>query len=595
MSDQAFVFAVIGAALVLFLWGRWRYDLVALLTLLVLVVSGIVPAGQAFSGLGHPAVVTVAAVLVAGRSLANSGVADFISRRLAGLGDGRMVQLVAMTSLTVLLSAFMNNVGALVLMMPVAIETARRTGLPLSRILMPLAFGSLLGGLLTVIGTPPNIVIATFRTETGQDPFQMFDFLPVGIAVAAAGVAFIVLLGWRLIPRRRSRPFVPQDFSTQEYLAEVAVPDGARMAGRLLGEIKNAMDADFEVVGLIRDERRFEAPSTLQEIRARDVLIVKADPMVLDELMVVSGFRMAGTDGSASGTERGDEIVVIEAVVAPNSDLEGRTPSEIGMLARYGINLLAIARAGERIQERLGDMRLTVGDVLLLEGREDAVMEGLSRMGGLPLVERDIRLGRPRPRPLLTVAIFGLAIGLTASGLLTVQVAFVGAALLMAVVGAVTLREAYESVNWPIIILLGAMIPIEGALVSTGGSGTIAELLSSAGVDMPGYLLLVIVMAVTMLLSGIVNNTAAAVIMAPIAIDIALDLGSSPDPFLMAVAVGASAAFLTPIGHQSNTLVMGPGGYRFADYWRMGLPLSILVGAVAVPVILVVWPLGLSP
>ncbi len=592
MSDQTFVFVVIGVALAFFLWGRWRFDVVALLTLLVLVISGIVPAESAFSGLGHPAVVTVAAVLVAGRSLANSGVADFISRRLAALGDGRLVQLIAMTCLTVLLSAFMNNVGALVLMMPVAIETARRTGLSPSRILMPLAFGSLLGGLLTVIGTPPNIVIATFRAETGQDPFRMFDFLPVGIAVAAVGIVFIVLLGWRLIPRRRSRALDPQAFSIQEYLAEVSVPSGARMAGRLLGEIKNAMDADFGVVGLIRDERRFEAPSTLQEIRAGDVLIVKADPKVLDELIAVSGFEMAGSDGSASRSGHGDEIVVLEAVVAPDSELEGRTPSQIGMLARYGINLLAIARGGERIQERLGDVRLTVGDVLLLQGRSDAVMEGLSRMGGLPLVERDLRLGRPRPKPIITVAIFGLAIALTATGVLSVQVAFVGAALLMAVSGAVTLREAYESVNWPIIILLGAMIPIEGALVSTGGSGTIAGFLNAAGGDTPDYLILLIVLAATMVLSGIVNNTAAAVIMAPIAIDIARDLGVSVDPFLMAVAVGASAAFLTPIGHQSNTLVMGPGGYRFADYWRMGLPLSILVGAVAVPVILVVWPLG---
>ena len=464
----------------------------------------------------------------------------------------------------------MNNVGALVLMMPVAIETARRTGLSPSRILMPLAFGSLLGGLLTVIGTPPNIVIATFRAETGQDPFRMFDFLPVGIAVAAVGIVFIVLLGWRLIPRRRSRALDPQAFSIQEYLAEVSVPAGARMAGRLLGEIKNAMDADFGVVGLIRDERRFEAPSTLQEIRTGDVLIVKADPKVLDELIAVSGFEMAGSDGSASRSGHGDEIVVLEAVVAPDSDLEGRTPSQIGMLARYGINLLAIARGGERIQERLGDVRLTVGDVLLLQGRSDAVMEGLSRMGGLPLVERDLRLGRPRPKPIITVAIFGLAIALTASGVLSVQVAFVGAALLMAVSGAVTLREAYESVNWPIIILLGAMIPIEGALVSTGGSGTIAGFLNAAGGDTPDYLILLIVLAVTMVLSGIVNNTAAAVIMAPIAIDIARDLGVSVDPFLMAVAVGASAAFLTPIGHQSNTLVMGPGGYRFADYWRDG-------------------------
>jgi di/tricarboxylate transporter len=597
MSDQAFVFVVIGAALGLFLWGRWRFDLVALLTLLVLVVADrtplvdapLVPAADAFAGFGHPAVVTVAAVLIIGRSLANSGVADSINRRLAKLGDGRLIQLAAITGLTVLLSAFMNNVGALALMMPVAMETARRTGWSPSYILMPLAFGSLLGGLLTAIGTPPNIVIATFRAETGQDPFRMFDFLPVGLAVAVAGLLFIVLLGWRFIPRRRTAALDPQTFNIQAYVTEVVVPARARMAGRLLGEIKNAMDADVNVVGLIREERRYEAPSTLQEVKAGDVLIVEADPEDLNELIAATGFEIAGSDRSTRDAD-GEEIVTAEAVVSPNSELEGRTPSEIDMLARYGINLLAISRQGEHIQERLGNMRLAVGDVLLVQGRSDAVMEGLRQMGGLPLVERDLRLGRSRPKPTLAVGIFALAILLTATGVLSIQIAFVGAALLMAISGSLTLREAYQSVNWPIIILLGAMIPIGDALVSTGGSETIAEALNFSGGDMPHALTLAIVIGVTMVLSGIVNNTAAAVIMAPISIDMAAGLGASADPFLMAVAVGASAAFLTPIGHQSNTLVMGPGGYRFTDYWRMGLPLSIVVAAVAVPVIMVVWP-----
>ena len=598
MSDQAFVFAIIGVALALFLWGRWRFDLVALLTLLVLVVAHrfpvvdapLVPAADAFAGFGHPAVVTVAAVLIIGRSLANSGVADGINRRLATLGGGRVIQLGALTGLTVVLSAFMNNVGALALMMPVAIETARRTGWSPSYILMPLAFGSLLGGLLTAIGTPPNIVIATFRAETGQDPFRMFDFFPVGLAVAAAGLIFIVAIGWRLLPDRRDASLDPRSFSIHAYVTEVIVPDGARMAGRLLGEIKNAMDADFDVVGLIRNERRYEAPSTLQEVKAGDVLIVEADPEDLDELIAATGFEIAGSDWSTRRGDDGDEIATAEAVVSPNSELEGRTPSEIDMLARYGINLLAISRQGEHIQERLGNMRLAVGDVLLIQGRSDTVREGLRSMGGLPLVERDLRLGRSRPKPTLAIGAFALAIVLTATGVLSIQVAFVGAALVMAVSGSVTLREAYENINWPIIVLLGAMIPIGEALVSTGGSETIADALSFTGGDMPQALTLLIVMAVTMVLSGIVNNTAAAVIMAPIAIDMATGLGSSADPFLMAVAIGASAAFLTPIGHQSNTLVMGPGGYRFTDYWKMGLPLSIVVAAVAVPVIMVVWP-----
>ena len=593
MSDQTFLFIAIGVALVFFLWGRIRYDLVALLTLLVLVVGGLVPTGSAFSGFGHPAVITVAAVLVIGRSLANSGVSEFISKRLGRLGDDRFVQIFALTCLTVTLSAFMNNVGALALLIPVATETARRTGLSPSRLLMPMAFGSLLGGLITVIGTPPNIVIATFRTQTGADPFRMFDFAPVGLAVAAAGVAFIVLVGWRLLPRRRTRPLDPRDFGTHEYVAEVVVPEGARMAGRLVGEIKNAIDADFEMVRLIRDQRQFEAPSTLQEVRADDVLLVRADPRVLEELIGLTGFQMAGSAGHDQPPPERGEVVVLEAVVAPDSELAGRTSSEVNLLGEYGINLLAVARGGETIRERLGDLYLAVGDVLLLQGRSESLDEGLRRLGGLPLVERNLRLGRRRPKPLIAVGIFGAAIGLTATGVLAVEVAFLGAAILMAVAGSLSLREAYESIDWPILILLAAMIPIGEAMVSTGGSLVIADALNVGAGNVPNFLILAIVLVVTMVLTGIVNNTAAAVVMAPIAIDVASSLGASSDPFLMAVAVGASASFLTPIGHQSSILVMGPGGYRFTDYWRMGLPLSILVAVVAVPVITLVWPLGI--
>lgn len=587
---QEIVFAVIAMAFVLFIWGRWRFDLVALFTLLILVLTDIVPPREAFTGFGHPAVITVASVLIIGRSLTNSGVADSINRLLSTLGHGKLIQLTALTGLTVLLSAFMNNVGALVLMMPVAIETARRTGRSPSFLLMPLAFGSLLGGLITAIGTPPNMVISTIRSDMGNaPPFGMFEFTPVGLAVAVAGFAFIVLIGWRLIPSRITPSGNLDAFSIQEYVTEIIVPPDATMAGSILGEIKNAMDADFDIVGLIRNDTRYDTPSTLQTIMGGDILIIEADPEHLQELLSVTGFQIAGGDRSMTWSSNKGELITSEAVIAPNSDLEGRTPSGIDMLKRYGINLLAVSRQGEHIRERLSTLRLAIGDVLLVQGNPISVREGLRSMGILPLIGRDLRLSRPKQQSTVVISIFVLAIILAATNIISIQIAFVGAAFILILIGSVSLREAYDSVNWPIIVLLAAMLPIEGALVSTGGSATIAEAINSIGAHGSLALTLIIILTGTMFLSGIVNNTAAAVIMAPIAIDVAMGMGVSIDPFLMAVAVGASAAFLTPIGHQSNTLVMGPGGYKFTDYWRVGLPLSLVVIAVSIPLIMYVW------
>ncbi|MAX04423.1 MAG: SLC13 family permease [Dehalococcoidia bacterium] len=587
---QEIVFAVIAMAFVLFIWGRWRFDLVALFTLLILVLTDIVPPREAFTGFAHPAVITVASVLIIGRSLANVGVADSINRLLLTLGPGKLIQLAALTGLTVLLSAFMNNVGALVLMMPVAIETARRTGRSPSFLLMPLAFGSLLGGLITAIGTPPNMVIATIRNDMGNaPPFGMFEFSPVGLGVAAAGFIFIVLIGWRLIPSRTSPSGALDAFSIQEYVTEIVVPADATMAGSILGEIKNSMDADFDIVGLIRNETKYDAPSTLQTILAGDILIIEGDPKDLQELLSVTGFQIAGGDGSVTWSSNKGDLITSEAVIAPNSELEGRTPSGIDMLKRYGINLLAVSRQGEHIQERLSSLRLAIGDVLLVQGNPGSVREGLRSMGVLPLVGRDIRLNRPKQHAPLVISIFIVAIILAATNVISIQIAFVSAAFLMILAGSVSLREAYDSVNWPVIVLLAAMIPIEGALVSTGGSLTIADAINSIGAHGSLALTLLIILVATMILSGVVNNTAAAVIMAPIAIDVAVGMGVGIDPLLMAVAVGASAAFLTPIGHQSSTLVMGPGGYKFTDYWRVGLPLSLVVIAVSIPLIIFVW------
>jgi di/tricarboxylate transporter len=591
-ADQWIVFGALLAALVLFAAGRWRYDVVALLALMVVTLTGIVPAADAFSGFGHPAVVTVAAVLVASRGLQNSGVVDVVASQIGRVGAHPLLQILALMVVVTIASAFMNNVGALALLLPVALRMARKSGTSPSVLLMPLAFGSLLGGLMTLIGTPPNIIIATFRAQNGAGPFGMFDFTPVGGGVALVGVLFVALVGWRLIPQRKGQASREELFDVEDYMSELRVGEESKVVRQTVREVEASTEGDVVVVGLIRGERRLPAPSGFEPLRAGDVLIVKADPEALKGLVEAGGLELVGSKGLDTEALGSDEVSVVEAVVARDAVIDGKTPRGLNLRWRYGLNLLGLSRQGTRVRERLKSVRIRAGDILLLQGRTDAVPDALTALGLLPLAERGLRLGAPR-RLFLAVGIFGASLAAAAAGLVAVQVAFVAAALLMVLTGLLSLREVYESIDGPIIILLGAMIPVGRALETTGGAQTIASGLLAVGTSLPPVATLAVVLVGTMFLSDAINNAAAAVLMAPIAISVAAGLGASADPFLMAVAIGASCAFLTPIGHQSNTLVMGPGGYRFTDYWRMGLPLGAIIVAVALPLLLRFWPLGI--
>jgi di/tricarboxylate transporter len=592
--QQAIVFAVLALALALFVWGRWRYDIVALLALLVVTVTGIIPGDQAFAGFGHPAVITVAAVLVVSRGLRNSGAVDSLANLLFRVGERPTAQVGALSALVAALSAFMNNVGALALLMPVAIRMARKNGRSPSLLLMPLAFGSLLGGLMTLIGTPPNIIIATFRAETGAAPFRMFDFTPVGLGVVGAGLLFVTLVGWRLVPQRKGTASREELFEIGDYITEVTIPEDSKLVGKRLRDLASLTDAEIIVVGLVRGERRQHAPSTFEKLQAGDLLIVEANSDDLRELVEAAGLKLSGSrklGEEALGSN--DQVGLMEAVIMSDSQMVRQTARSLNLRWRLGLNLLGVARQGSRLRGRLRNIRFQAGDVLLLQGPVETLPETLSTLGCLPLAERGLRLGRPR-RILLGVTIFVAALLLAAAGLLPIQVAFIGAAVTMLLANMLSLREAYESIDWSIIILLGGMIPVGQALEVSGGAELIAEGVLAAAGQMPPVVTLVIILVGTMFLSDLVNNAAAAVLMAPIAISVAGGMGASPDPFLMGVAIGASCAFLTPIGHQSNTLVMGPGGYRFGDYWRMGLLLEVVIAVVSIPLIMLFWPLGLG-
>ncbi len=592
--EQLSLFAILAAMLVLFAWNRWRYDVVALLALMAATLAGLVPPGETFAGLGHPAVVTVAAVLVLSRGLLNAGVVDLIARQLTRVSGEPAIQVALLTAIVALCSGFMNNVGALALFMPVAVWMSRKAGRSASFLLMPLAFGSLLGGTLTLIGTPPNIIIAAYRSQTQSPPFGMFDFLPVGLGLTLGGVLFIVLLGWRLTPQRREVDDSGDLFEIKDYLTEVRVSKDCKFAGRTLYELLAAVeeDAEVQVIGLVREGRRQQQPSRYEILQEGDILLVEADSDSLTTLLDVAGLELAAEAPTPEGGQesRLDDLDLVEAIVASGSILKGRTAFSMGLRELYGVNVLAVARQGKRLKERLGKIRFVPGDILLVQGSEESLQSSLKELGCLPLASRGLRIPRPG-KILLAVCIFVSALGLVTSGLVPVATALTGGAVVMVLTGLLSPGEAYESVDMSIIILLAAMLPIGQALESTGGSGLIAEWLLVAAKSMPPAGTIALLMGAVMLLSNVINNAAAAVLAAPVAVSLARGMDASADPFLMAVALGASCAFLTPIGHQSNALVMAPGGYKFSDYWRMGFPLSVLVVAIAVPLILWVWPL----
>ncbi len=594
--EQIASVAILGLAFALFAWGRLRYDMVALLALVVGVVAGVVPGGEAFRGFGHPAVVTVAAVLVLSRGLTESGATAMVATALQPLFRRQSTHIAGLSGVAAALSGFMNNVGALALLMPVALRSAADAKRSASLLLMPLAFGSILGGLVTLIGTPPNIIVATYRAQRLGEPFAMFDFTAVGLPVAVAGLLFVALVGWRLIPLRRpAGGGAAEAFGIEDYLAEARIPADAKIIGKTVRELDPVIgDMDVKIVGLIRGERVFPAAPRYARLAEGDILLIEADPAGLKEAVETLGLEIVDPSAPRAGLLVSDEVGLVEAVIAAGSRLEHRTVMAVRLQRRHGVNLLAVSRQGRPHRGRLRNFRFEAGDVLLLQGEAERLDDVIADIGCLPLAERGLGRfgGRRQGGPYLATGLFAGAVVVAAFGLLPIAVALAGAALAMAITGVLHVRQIYESVDWSVIVLLGALIPLGAALEHSGATSLAAAYIAGHATALPPWMVLAVILIVTMTVSDVLNNAATAVVMAPLATDVASALGVNPDAYLMAVAVGASCAFLTPIGHQNNTLVMGPGGYRFGDYWRMGLPLEAIIVAVAVPMILLVWPLS---
>jgi len=589
-QDQIILFALFGLVFGLLLWGRFRYDLVAFSALLLGVVLGVVPYRDAFSGFGHPATIVVALVLVVSAGLVRSGAVFLITRTLVDAGRGLGAHIAIMGGIGGVLSAFMNNVAALALLMPVDIATARKAGRSPGLSLMPLSFATILGGMVTLIGTPPNIIIAAIREDAFGEPFRMFDFAPVGGAAAIVGLAFVALAGWRLIPARDSGVGADRLKGLAPYIAELTVPEDHKLVGTKLRDLlEPAEKADVSVIGLLRDGSRRFGPRRNLNLRAGDVLLLESEPTALDEFRIAMGLGMV--DGENPAAERlGEDVTLIEVAVPETARIAGRSAQAIGLGWRRQTVIVGIAREDRRITSRLRREVVNPGDILLLLVPADTVDEVVDWLGVLHLADRGLAVTQDS-KTWGAIALFAGAVGLAAMGLVDLPIA-----LGLVVVGYILakvlpLAEIYTHIEWPVVVLLGSMIPLGAALESSGGTELIASGLVTLTAGLPPWAVLTVLMVVTMSLSDILNNTATTIVAAPVGIQMATALGVSADPFLMAVAVAASAAFLTPIGHKNNTLILGPGGYGFGDYWRMGLPLEILIVAVSVPVILIAWPL----
>ncbi len=586
-TAQLLAFGIIALMMAGFIWGRLRYDLVAVLALLAAFATGIVAPEAAFSGFSDDIVIIVGSALVVSAAIARSGILDRVLRRYAPEISTPRVQLLILVASVTMLSAFVKNIGALAIMMPIAFQMARRSGVSPSMFLMPMAFGSLLGGLMTQVGTSPNIIVSRVREQMIGVPFHMFDFTPVGVVLAVVGVAFLALFYWLLPRREREGGTLDEAIKIKNYTTEAAVTEDSRVADGTVSDVQKLGGGQAMVLGIIGPNGRRRTPLPDAQIRVGDVLLLEGEPEGLDK--IVSQGRLQLSNRDAEDPE--DQIGVVEAVIGNSSGLIGRTVRELALFDRSGLSLLAISRRNKRFTERLGQIRFENGDVIVLQGNLRALPELLREWDCLPLVERGLKLGTIRHGAIPLVILLG-AMAATALGVVPVAVAFFAAAVLMVLTGALPLREVYSHLDAPILIMLAALIPVADSLRTTGGTDILADWLSMTAQILPAWGAVALILVAAMAVTPFLNNAATVLVMAPIAAAFATDLGYAPEAFLMAVAIGAGCDFLTPIGHQCNTLVMGPGGYRFGDYWRLGLPLSILVVLVAVPSLLLVWPIA---
>ncbi|WFU08282.1 SLC13 family permease [Rhizobium sp. CB3090] len=588
-TQQALAFGVIALMMAAFIWGRIRYDIVACSVLVLAVALGLVPAENAFSGFSDDIVIIVGSALVVSAGVARSGIIDSAIRRFFPKLESPHMQLALLTLVVALLSAFIKNIGALAIMMPVAFQFSKKAGVSPSRYLMPMSFAALLGGLMTQIGTSPNIVVSRLRQEINGTSFSMFDFTPTGALLTFVGVLFLIFFH-RLVPERsKQNPTLEDALDIKAYFSEATVPKGSGAVGKTLHEVLRSGDGEVVATAILRGDLRL-SPVPDVVLQAEDTILLEGGPKALDLVVSGASLKLSGKP-MTEVHEENEDIIAVEAVIAQDSSLDGVSARDLSLFHTRGINLLAVSRKDERLGERLAGISLQAGDVVVLQGSRKAMPAFLQENGCLPLAEREIMLGTRR-RAYIPLLILVAAMGTTATGLAPVSVGFFAAALAMLLFRVIPLADVYKAVDGPILVMLAALIPVSDTLRTTDGSELIAHWLGHFATQLPPYGALALILVTAMAVTPFLNNAATVLVMAPITISFAQTLGYRPEAFLMAVAIGAGCDFLTPIGHQCNTLVMGPGGYKFSDYPRLGLPLSFIIILVSVPALLYIWPVG---
>ena len=594
MSDQSIVFLLISTTLVLFIWGRVRYDLVAFMALIAGTVVGVIPTHGVFSGFGHPAVVIIALVLIISRGLIRSGAVELISSNLSNFTSGVKTHIALMGTISASLSSIVNNVAALAILMPADTQLNQKAKRKPSATLMALAFTSILGGMVTMIGTASNVVIATYREDVLGSPYSMFDFTPVGLIVAISGVLFIALFGWRLMPRIKDSDLKDGNEEVRQYVSNVLVTEESPIVSKYLSSLDDVCEGvDVSILGIIRNDERLEGEGFIRNfiIHANDLLILEGTVQGIDEFMKQTKTHYISDSDSDFEFKH---TSLIEAVAPPFSRSIGRTATQLSLLKLRQISLLGISRAGRSIIHHVRNTKIQPGDVLLLHGNSSHLESAVKWMECLTLERRDLQIPQ-RKKASLAISSFLIAIIASSLGYIDLTIALSLVVIFYIAANVIPKIDIYRSIHWPVIVLLGSMIPIGQALQSSGGAETISNILINISYGASPVTILALMLIITMLLSAVLNNVATVLVTAPISIEIARTLAVNPDTFLMAVAIGASCAFLTPIGHQNNTLVMGPGGYRFGDYWKLGLPLEIVITVVSIPTLLYFWPLNSLP
>lgn len=585
--QQILAFSVIALMMGVFIWDRFRYDVVACCALVLAVAVGIVPPDKAFSGFSDDIVIIVGSALIVSAGVARSGVVDMAIKRFFPNLDTLHSQLALLMIVVAVLSAFIKNIGALAIMMPVAFQFARKSGVSPSKYLMPMSFAALLGGLMTQIGTSPNIVVSRLRAEMTGNSFTMFDFTPVGGILTIVGITFLIFFHWLVPSRTKQGGSIEEAVEIKNYTSEVLVTADSAVLQKPISALVKPGDGEAIATAVLRGATRM-SPFPDLTLRENDIVLLEGPPAALDRIVSAGKLQLSGKPIVENGRVQA-EAVSIEVVISQESPLKGRSARQLALAYTRGVNLLAVSRHGERLKDRLSNLTLAVGDVLVLQGSRENLPIVMQDLSLLPLAQREILLGTRR-RAFIPLIILALAMATTAVGLAPVPVAFFAAALGMVVFRAIPLADVYKSVDGPILIMLAALIPVSDSLRTSGGSDLIAHGLGNIATGLPAWAALGLILVVAMAVTPFLNNAATVLVMAPIAAGFATDLGFRPEAFLMAVAIGAGSDFLTPVGHQCNTLVFGPGGYKFSDYPRLGLPLSFLIIIVSVPALLYVWP-----